>query len=96
MHWPALVAQALGTAASVLAFNQTFYAGPIARAFGGGGADFSVFTGVFVGGLAYLVLAGAGVRREADVQDRLLARSDQSGKRAAAERLSITPAHTPV
>jgi nucleobase:cation symporter-1, NCS1 family len=72
VHWPALVAQALGTVASVLAFNQPFYAGPIARAFGGGGADFSVFTGILVGGLAYLVLAGAGVRKEADVQDQLL------------------------
>ena len=37
VHWPALVAQALGTVASVLAFNQSFYAGPIARAFGGAG-----------------------------------------------------------
>jgi hypothetical protein len=58
--------------ASVLAFNQTFYAGPIARAFGGGGADFSVFTGVLVGGLVYLALARGSVRAEADAQDRLL------------------------
>jgi purine-cytosine permease-like protein len=73
VHWPALVAQALGTVASVLAFSQTFYVGPIARAFGGGGADFSVFTGVVVGGVAYWLLAGASVRKEADEQDRLLA-----------------------
>jgi NCS1 family nucleobase:cation symporter-1 len=73
VHWPALVAQALGTLASVLAFNQLFYTGPIARAFGGGGADFSVFTGVLVGGLTYFLLAGRAVRREADEQDRLLA-----------------------
>ena len=72
VHWPALVAQTLGTVASVLAFNQTFYAGPIARAFGGGGADFSVFTGVLVGGLVYLVLARSSVRAQADAQDRLL------------------------
>jgi purine-cytosine permease-like protein len=72
VHWPALVAQALGTTASVLAINQTFYVGPIARVAGGGGADFSVFTGILVGGLVYLVLAGASVRKEADVQDRLL------------------------
>lgn len=73
VHWPALVAQALGSLASILAFNQTFYSGPIARAFGGGGADFSVFTGVAVGGLVYFALAAPGVRRQADQQDRLLA-----------------------
>jgi purine-cytosine permease-like protein len=72
VHWPAVVAQALGTVASILAFNQTFYAGPIARAFGGGGADFSVFTGVLVGALAYFLLARVRVSREADEQDRLL------------------------
>jgi purine-cytosine permease-like protein len=64
VHWPALVAQALGTTASVLAFNQTFYVGPIARVFGGGGADFSVFTGILVGGLVYWLLARRGIRRE--------------------------------
>ncbi len=73
VHWAALVAQALGTVASVLAFNQAFYSGPIARAFGGGGADFSVFTGVLVGGLSYWLLARVGVVREADRQDGLLA-----------------------
>ena len=72
VHWPAIVAQVLGTVASILAFNQTFYAGPIARAFGGGGADFSVFTGVLVGGLAYFLLARLSVGREADEQDRIL------------------------
>jgi purine-cytosine permease-like protein len=73
VHWPALVAQGLGSVASVLAFNQSFYAGPIARAFGGGGADLSVFTGILVGGLSYLILARRGVRREAEVQAQLLA-----------------------
>jgi purine-cytosine permease-like protein len=72
VHWPAIVAQILGTVASVLAFNQTFYAGPMARAFGGGGADFSVFTGILVGGLVYYGLARVSVRREADAQERLL------------------------
>jgi nucleobase:cation symporter-1, NCS1 family len=72
VHWPALVAQALGSVASILAFNQSFYAGPIARAFGGGGADFSVFTGILVGGVTYFLLAAPGVRREADRQDQLL------------------------
>jgi nucleobase:cation symporter-1, NCS1 family len=72
VHWPALAAQALGIVASVLAFNQTFYTGPIAEAFGGGGADFSVFTGILVGGLAYFILARGGVRREAQTQAELL------------------------
>ncbi len=72
VHWPALVAQALGTAAAVLAFNQSFYVGPIARAFGEGGADFSVFTGILVGGAVYWVLAWRGVRQEVRQHDRLL------------------------
>jgi purine-cytosine permease-like protein len=72
VHWPALVAQALGIVASVLAFNQTFYVGPIAEAFGGGGADFSVFTGILVGGVTYFILARGGVRREAERQAELL------------------------
>jgi purine-cytosine permease-like protein len=71
VHWPALVAQALGITASVLAFSQAFYVGPIAQAFGGGGADFSVFTGILVGGLSYLLLAGRSVRQEAHIQYRL-------------------------
>ena len=79
VHWRAIVAQGLGTAASVLAFNQAFYVGPIARAFGGGGADFSVFTGILVGGLTYLVLAAATVRREADLQDALLDTATSTG-----------------
>jgi cytosine/uracil/thiamine/allantoin permease len=73
-HWPAIIAQAAGIAASVLAFDQEFYVGPIANIFGNGGADFSVFTGVVVGGIVYFLLAGGTVRREADVQEELLAR----------------------
>ena len=72
VHWPAIIAQAAGIAASVLAFNQAFYVGPFANLFGGGGADFSVFTGVAVGGIVYFALAAGTVRREADAQDRLL------------------------
>jgi purine-cytosine permease-like protein len=72
VHWRALVAQALGTLASVLAFSQAFYVGPIANAFGGGGADFSIFTGVLVGGGVYYLLARVEVPKEADKQDRLL------------------------
>jgi purine-cytosine permease-like protein len=72
VHWPALMAQVLGTTASVLALDQSFYVGPIARAFGDGGADFSCFTGPLVAGLVYFVLARSSVGREADTQDQLL------------------------
>jgi NCS1 family nucleobase:cation symporter-1 len=71
IHWPAIIAQALGSLASVFAISQTFYVGPIARA--ASGADFSVFTGIGVGGLAYLILSWRSVRAEADEQDRRLA-----------------------
>jgi NCS1 family nucleobase:cation symporter-1 len=73
VHWPAIIAQAAGIAASVLAFDQEFYVGPIANLFGNGGADVSVFTGVLVGGIVYFLLSAGTVRREADVQEQLLA-----------------------
>jgi NCS1 family nucleobase:cation symporter-1 len=71
VHWPAIVAQALGSLASVFAISQTFYVGPIAKA--ASGADFSVFAGIGVGGLVYLALAWRSVRAEADMQDQLAA-----------------------
>ena len=74
VNWRAIVAQVAGTVASVLAFNQPFYLGPFARLFGGGGADFSVFTGILVGGIVYFLLAAGTVRREAEVQDERLAK----------------------
>jgi nucleobase:cation symporter-1, NCS1 family len=70
VNWAAIISQALGTIASVLAFSQSFYTGPIASATGG--ADFSVFTGVAVGGLSYFLLAGPLVRRQAVRQDQLV------------------------
>ncbi len=38
----------------------------------GFGADFSIFLGMAVGGLVYLILARRGVRNEADTQVLLL------------------------
>jgi NCS1 family nucleobase:cation symporter-1 len=74
IHWPAIIAQLAGGVVSFLALNEyPHYVGPIARAVGGGGADFSVFAGIIVGGGVYLVLAWSGVRREADLQDQMLA-----------------------
>lgn len=71
INWAAIVSQALGTVASVLAFSQSFYVGPIASVTGG--ADFSVFTGIAVGGLSYLILAGPAIRRQSVEQHQLLA-----------------------
>ncbi len=65
-HWPALVAQALGMGAAALWLNAfSPYVGPLASRLGGPfGSDFSVFIGLIVGGLAYLLLAGRSVRAE--------------------------------
>lgn len=63
IHWPGLVAQALGTFAAVMALDTLFYVSPISSATGG--ADFSIFMGFGVGAISYLILAGRSVRREA-------------------------------
>lgn len=55
IHWPAIIAQLVGMAASLSAINTTIFVGPISKA--SGGADFSVFTGVVVAGVVYWVLA---------------------------------------
>lgn len=75
VHWPAIVAQLVGMFAALMGLSQTFFHGLLASHTGD--ADFSVFLGLGVGGLVYLVLAGRGVRREADRQQELLAGTDQ-------------------
>jgi NCS1 family nucleobase:cation symporter-1 len=75
VHWPAIVAQVLGSLAAVLSLNSSFsYAGWLSRLTSHGscpigpehcGADFSVFSGLIVGGLVYLVLARRSVLRSA-------------------------------
>ncbi len=70
VHVPAIVAQVLGSVAAAMALATPFYLGPISSATGG--ADFSVFTGMAVAAAAYFALAARAVRREADVQERLL------------------------
>jgi len=79
IHWPAWAAQLLGMFAAISALSATFhlpqwlnlvtYHTRDALGFGG---DFSIFLGMGVGGLVYLVLAWKGVRREAHAQDHLL------------------------
>jgi len=64
INYSAIVAQIVGTTLSVLSLDQLFYVGPIARVFGRGGADVSIFTGMLAGGLVYLVLGWSSVRRQ--------------------------------
>ena len=75
IRWPAIVAQLLGMVAATSALNATFlptWANPITVHTGG--ADFSIFMGMAVGGVVYLVveLVTGSLRREADRQDDLL------------------------
>jgi NCS1 family nucleobase:cation symporter-1 len=80
ISWPAVIAQVVGMYAAISALSATFslphWLNPITwatRDSFGFGADFSVFMGMGVGGLLYLVLAGRSVRKQADRQDQLLA-----------------------
>jgi purine-cytosine permease-like protein len=69
VHWPAVIALVLGMVAAVMALDTTFFVSPISSATGG--ADFSVFMGLFVGGVAYYLLAAREVRKEVLIQDEL-------------------------
>jgi purine-cytosine permease-like protein len=72
--WPAIIAQFVGMVAAMSALYPTFsvptWVNPITVHTGG--ADFSIFMGIAVGGLLYLVLAWRGVRAQADRQDEML------------------------
>jgi nucleobase:cation symporter-1, NCS1 family len=61
---PGVIAQLLGMAASAMWINSAAFAGPLSTAVGG--SDFSVFTGLGVGGLAYWLLARRAVAKETD------------------------------
>lgn len=70
IHWPALIAQALGMIAALLWINASFavpsFIGPLSNAIPSlKGSDFSWLTGIVVGGLVYWVLAASRVRKEA-------------------------------
>jgi len=80
IFWPAMVAQLLGMAAAISALAATFHLprwlnevtqNTLDKA--GFGADFSVYMGMGVAALVYVVLAWRKVRQEADAQDRMLA-----------------------
>jgi purine-cytosine permease-like protein len=69
VHWPAIIAQVAGGVAAYVWLNASSggvlaSVGPLSTVTGG--SDFSVFSGLLVGGLTYYVLAGREVRAEGD------------------------------
>jgi NCS1 family nucleobase:cation symporter-1 len=82
VFWPAIIAQVVGMLAAIEGLSATFKLPNWLNEITfhthdsyGYGADFSVFLGVAVGGLVYLVLAAGNVRKQADAQDALLGTS---------------------
>ena len=64
VHWPAIIAQAVGMAAAMAWLNAySPWVSPLSSRLGG--SDFSVFMGLIFGGGLYWLLARKGVRREA-------------------------------
>jgi NCS1 family nucleobase:cation symporter-1 len=79
IFWPALVAQGIGMFAAISALSATFHLPSWlnlvtyhTRDSYGFGGDFSIFLGMGVAALAYVVLAYGKVRREADAQETML------------------------
>jgi nucleobase:cation symporter-1, NCS1 family len=68
VHWPAIIAQVLGMVAAAFWLNAySPYVGYFASRNGGPiGSDFSVFIGLFVGGVVYYLLASREVRAEGE------------------------------
>jgi nucleobase:cation symporter-1, NCS1 family len=66
VYWPAIIAQVVGMVCAAFWLNAySPYVGYFASRYGGPlGSDFSVFIGLFVGGVVYYVLAGRAVRAE--------------------------------
>lgn len=83
IHWPAWIAQIVGMFAAISGLSATFHLptwlneitfstiNPLTKfTFG---ADFSVYLGIGVGSIVYVLLAYASVRRQADKQEQLFA-----------------------
>jgi NCS1 family nucleobase:cation symporter-1 len=75
IHWPAIIAQALGMVAALMWINAEFdepsYIGPISNHFPGlQGGDLSWAIGIVVGAGVYYLLARSGVRREVEAMVR--------------------------
>jgi nucleobase:cation symporter-1, NCS1 family len=68
VYWPAIIAQIVGMGCAALWLNAySPYVGFFASRNGGpDGSDFSVFIGLFVGGIIYYALARGRVRAEAE------------------------------
>jgi nucleobase:cation symporter-1, NCS1 family len=68
VHWPAIIAQVLGMVCAAFWLNAySPYVGFFASRNGGPiGSDFSVFIGLFVGGIVYYLLASRSVRAEGE------------------------------
>jgi len=65
VHWPAIVAQGVGMVAAALWLNAySPYVSPLSSRVDG--SDFSVFLGLFFGGITYYLLARRKVRAETD------------------------------
>jgi len=67
-HVPGVVAQLLGMVASALWINSVAFVGPLSSMTGG--SDFSVFTGLLVGGGVYWLLAAKSVAAETNLLDQ--------------------------
>jgi purine-cytosine permease-like protein len=85
IYWPAIIAQVVGMFAAISALSATFslphWLNEVTRHNAdkfGYGSDFSVFMGMGVGALVYLVLAWRGVRAQSAEQDRMLSSSSAS------------------
>jgi nucleobase:cation symporter-1, NCS1 family len=64
VHWPAIIAQVVGMVAAAFWLNAySPYVSPLSSRVGG--SDFSVFMGLFFGGITYWLLARRSVRAEA-------------------------------
>jgi nucleobase:cation symporter-1, NCS1 family len=93
IHWPGLIAQAVGMVAALMWINADFafpaYTGPISKHFPGlADGDFSWAIGIVVGALVYWLLAARSVPKEAAAQPAGL-RADAGGQqmRPEAEQL---------
>jgi NCS1 family nucleobase:cation symporter-1 len=65
VHWPAIIAQVVGMVAAAVWLNAySPYVSPLSSWLGG--SDFSVFMGLFFGGVTYWLLARRSVRAEAE------------------------------
>jgi NCS1 family nucleobase:cation symporter-1 len=79
VFWPAIIAQVVGMLAALSSLSATFslphWLNSVTHAtadHAGYGADFSVYMGMGVAAIVYLILGWRAVRTQADAQDRIL------------------------